>query len=358
MFEHRAKRSRKVFWFFFSKKNFLTSLTFLFFKVRMPPDLLQSFQFDTAALGPRDGFAAWSSLIEGFDATAADLEHFSAAAQAWMLGPLVVTRTKVSGVRLVRSPERIRQDTVDHYVLVLQLEGDWEAETGERQIRSAPGITCIFDKALPFVAQSRRSVDIVIVLVPRAVMEPAAAMMALHGHALTNEAGRLLSDYLHVLVHRLESLTEIEAPYVAKATLEIMRSCVQAAGAKPGDAKPVDVVRRAARLIDRNLAEPLTPEKLQSALNLSRSSLYRAFEPLGGVAFFIRDRRLARIHAMVSSGERASVSQLAATFGFTSAAQLTRAFTAHFGYSVSDLRARTRLAAGVELYRGWTKAIS
>jgi AraC-like DNA-binding protein len=133
---------------------------------------------------------------------------------------------------------------------------------------------------------------------------------------------------------------------------------VQAAGAKPADGKPVDVVRRAARLIDSNLAEPLTPEKLQSALNLSRSSLYRAFEPLGGVAFFIRDRRLARIHAMVSAGERATVSQLAGTFGFASAAQLTRAFTAHFGYSVSELRARTRMPAGVELYKGWTKAVS
>jgi hypothetical protein len=29
LFQHRAKRSKKVFWFFFSKKNFLPSRPFL-----------------------------------------------------------------------------------------------------------------------------------------------------------------------------------------------------------------------------------------------------------------------------------------------------------------------------------------
>lgn len=324
----------------------------------MQAALLKCFKFDTTGLESPAAFAAWSALMGGFDAAPAQPEHFSAHARAWMLGHVIVTRTSVSGVRLVRSPELIAQDHIDHYAVVLQLQGDWEAQAGGREIHSAPGITCIFDKSLPFVALSRRSVDIVILMVPRAVMEPAASMMELHGLALTNPAGRLLSDYLHVLVDRLETLTEIEAPYVGKATQDIILSCVQAAGVKPGDAKPVDVVRRAARLIDRHLAEPLTPEKLQSALNLSRSSLYRAFEPLGGVAFFIRDRRLARVHARVSAGERVTVSQLAGTFGFASAAQLTRAFTAHFGYSVSDLRARSRVPVGAELYHGWTKAIS
>jgi AraC-like DNA-binding protein len=205
---------------------------------------------------------------------------------------------------------------------------------------------------------------VIIMLVPRAVLTPALAVMNLHGHALHNAAGRLLSDYLHLLVGRLPGLTEIEAPFVAKATADILVSCVLATGAQIGQAPPVDIVRRAARLIDRAPAEVFTPEKLQAMLNLSRSSLYRAFEPLGGVAGFIRQRRLARIHAMLCAGDDSSVTQLAASFGFAGAAQLTRAFRGHFGYSISTLKLRTRLpdaAAEVpvtELFESWTKALS
>ena len=95
-----------------------------------------------------------------------------------------------------------------------------------------------------------------------------------------------------------------------------------------------------ARLIDSDLGARLTPEVLQARLNLSRATLYRVFAPLGGVASFIRERRLVRIHALVASGSALPVKRLAAEFGFASGTHLTRAFRARFGYSLSALRAR------------------
>lgn len=331
----------------------------------MQPAPLASFKFNTADCDPRTGFLVWSQFMTGFDVAHPNQgEPFSAIAEVWVLGPLVVTRTKLSAVRLDRSPAQIRADQIDHYAVVLQLEGDWHAAVNSRQLLSAPGITCIFDKSQPFTTLCTSPVDVIIMLVPRAVLSPALATMNLHGVALHNAAGRLLSDYLHLLVTRLPSVTEIEAPHIAKATAEILASCVQATGAQIGQPAPVDIVRRAARLIDRAPAEVFTPQKLQTTLNLSRSSLYRAFEPLGGVAGFIRQRRLARIHALICAGESHSVAEFAASFGFPSATQLTRAFRSHFGYSVSDLKQRTRLPGNVpalpltELFDAWTKALS
>jgi AraC-like DNA-binding protein len=330
----------------------------------MQPSLLASFKFDSADHAPAEGFAIWSQFMTGFEVTDPTPDKpFSAVAEVWVLGSLVVTRTRLSAVRLERSPALIRGDQIDHYAVVLQLEGDWHAAIPGRQLRSAPGITCIFDKSQPFTTLCMSPVDVIIMLVPRAVLSPALAVMNLHGHALHNAAGRLLSDYLHLL-GRLPGLTEIEAPYVAKATAELLVSCVLATGAQIGQAPPVDIVRRAARLIDRAPAEAFTPETLQATLNLSRSSLYRAFEPLGGVAAFIRQRRLARIHAMICAGDGSTVTQLAASFGFAGAGQLTRAFRAHFGYSISDLKTRTRAPADAaavpvtELFESWTKALS
>jgi len=331
----------------------------------MQPNLLASFKFDSTDYDPGVGFSIWSQFMTGFDVTNPNPDApFSAVAEAWQLGPLVVTRTRLSAARLVRSPEQIKNDQIDHYAVVLQLEGDWHAAVTGRQLRSAPGITCIFDKSQPFTTLCTTPVDVIIILVPRVVLTPALAMMNLHGHALHNAAGRLLSDYLHLLVTRLPSVTEIEAPFIAKATADILVSCVQATGAQGGQPAPVDIVRRAARLIDRAPSEPFTPEKLQTTLNLSRSSLYRAFEPLGGVAGFIRQRRLARIHAMICAGESLSVAQFAASFGFTSATQLTRAFRLHFGYSITDLKLRTHLPDNAEvlsvteLFETWTKSLS
>jgi AraC-like DNA-binding protein len=92
--------------------------------------------------------------------------------------------------------------------------------------------------------------------------------------------------------------------------------------------------------------------------------MYRAFAPEGGVAGFIRQRRLARIHALISAGEGGAIARLAEEFGFASAAQLARAFRARFGVSISELRARARSAEPslapdeITRYQAWLAPLS
>jgi AraC-like DNA-binding protein len=306
-----------------------------------PSAVLPSLRFDTADLSAEEAFAAWSRTMVGFEVSRADDGMpFHAVADAWQFGDLVISRTRLSAVRAIRAARHIRRDRIDHYSVVTQVAGEWRAEIARREIYSASGITWVFDKSEPFTIVSRDMTDVIIMLAPRAVLDAAAGGMALHGHAVRNAAGRLLSQYLHLLVTQLPTMTEAEAPHVAQATAALLLSCVQASNSPPEARSPADVVRRAARWIDSNIQGPITPDSLQIRLNLSRSTLYRAFEPLGGVAGFIRQRRLARIHALISAGEPGSVAVFAGNFGFGSATQLTRAFSAHFGYSITDLRSR------------------
>jgi hypothetical protein len=52
------------------------------------------------------------------------------------------------------------------------------------------------------------------------------------------------------------------------------------------------------RYIEQHLASPeLSPASICAAFGLSRATLYRLFEPLGGIASSIRERRLARTYA-------------------------------------------------------------
>lgn len=92
----------------------------------------------------------------------------------------------------------------------------------------------------------------------------------------------------------------------------------------------------AARLIEDRLLDPdLDAGSLMHALGLSRSSLYRAFQSVGGVKAYIRQRRLehARDLLMRRTGPRPTVSEVAQACGFASDSHFSRAFRKAFGSS-------------------------
>lgn len=104
-----------------------------------------------------------------------------------------------------------------------------------------------------------------------------------------------------------------------------------------GDAEMVE----AARLVDERLLDPdLGAESLMTALGLSRSSLYRAFRPVGGVQAYIRQRRLenARDVLAARTGPRPTVGEVAHSHGFASDSHFSRAFRKVFGYPPGSSR--------------------
>ncbi len=83
------------------------------------------------------------------------------------------------------------------------------------------------------------------------------------------------------------------------------------------------------RYIDAHLGSArLTADALCKAFQVSRTTLYRLFEPLGGVAQEIKARRLKRIHQALSSPEMAirQVAVIAEEFGFADPTYFSRAF--------------------------------
>jgi AraC-like DNA-binding protein len=91
----------------------------------------------------------------------------------------------------------------------------------------------------------------------------------------------------------------------------------------------------AARLIDERLLDRgLDAESLMRALGLSRSSLYRAFQSVGGVKAYIRQRRLERARDVLANrtGPRPTVGEVAQSCGFASDSHFSRAFRKAFGY--------------------------
>jgi AraC-like DNA-binding protein len=152
----------------------------------------------------------------------------------------------------------------------------------------------------------------------------------------TSGAGRLLYRTMETLLQTADALTLAEADAAVDALLMMAAGLLEHALAnEQGSSSSGDaMLDKALAFIDRNLASPdLSPALLAENIPLSRSSLYRLFEPLGGVSNAILQRRLERAMKALLSGsaEKAPLRSIARNVGFDSEAQLSRAFRGRFG---------------------------
>lgn len=101
-------------------------------------------------------------------------------------------------------------------------------------------------------------------------------------------------------------------------------------GARPPFASAASI----ATFIERHLGSPtLEVDLICGSFGLSRSSLYRTFEPLGGVSAFIRRRRLERVHRDLTAPTLADrpIAEIAHRWGFQDIGAFGRAFTRAYG---------------------------
>lgn len=130
---------------------------------------------------------------------------------------------------------------------------------------------------------------------------------------------------------------------MAAATSLLLRACLAPTTDVIEQARPVierSLLRQICRHIEERLTDPgLSVQSICGRFRLSRATLYRLFSELGGVQGFIRDQRLTRIHALLSSDAAPRyLARLVDQYGFSSASDFSRAFKARFGYSPSDAR--------------------
>ena len=84
----------------------------------------------------------------------------------------------------------------------------------------------------------------------------------------------------------------------------------------------------------------LHTEALCAEFRISRSQLYRLFEPLGGVAHYIQEQRLTRACAELCNPahDHRRIYEIAFALGFSSEAHFSRAFRRHVGTWPAEFR--------------------
>ncbi|MCQ4159582.1 helix-turn-helix domain-containing protein [Roseomonas sp. GC11] len=299
---------------------------------------------------PEEAFWAWRSIAGVFfDVAIAHpeaMERFQVEVESHNLGGVVIGRVAASAQVFRRSSFTIARTGMDHYLVQFYRRGGYRGVAGERPILVRPGDISILDMAQTLHTEAEDFENITLVL-PRPSLAPLVPVPeALHGVVVEGATplGRMLAGHLAQLQECGGQMSQAEAQPLLQATAMLVAACVAPVLASRQDSPapvhtPSIVLIR--RFIESNLAIPdLSPETLMRQFGVSRPTLYRLFEPYGGVASYIRRRRLERCFQEITAAvpERRRIAEIAYGWGFRNEAAFSRSFREAFGMSPREAR--------------------
>lgn len=274
---------------------------------------------------------------------------FRGEIDTYVLKDLIFLDSRTDPVSQTRSTARISTDNMRDYCFHVAVEGIIETVTGNFQQRKSeqfvPGILALdMNQKMQMVRPTYARV--LAFFLPRAVVEaeiPDAE--SLHGRVVTytTPLTRMILDHLGALCRELPTLPEQEAEMALRTCSQLILAAFgkqQRLAASASAAARSLLQQQVQRYVENHLRDPrLSPSDILKTFKLSRPTLYRIFEPEGGLATYIRNRRLHAAATELASLPQLSVMTIADDFGFTSPSDFTRAFRRAYGIAPQDFRA-------------------
>lgn len=303
-------------------------------------------RFCVSGLPKERRYESWRESIAcifdvGRTRTQAQTEDFHATMDTYVLGPMILVHTKTAAQQWRRSALTTARDGMDHYMVQIYAQGTQRCDWDGGSVHMPEGGFLVYDLSREMEAEATDLANITLFL-PRPMLEGLLTapddqhMRAIDG---AHPMAALFRSHLTNLWRQADVLEDGQARHVAPATAQLLAACLN--GSQPLNAEQraaVDqtVLAATRRDIDRRLADPaLSPDDLCRRHRISRSRLYRLFESQGGVAAYIRGRRLAAaMTALVDPAQaHRPVGMIGEHLGFSSPADFSRAFQRRYGLS-------------------------
>ncbi len=260
----------------------------------------------------------------------------------WPLGRLVLTSTSLPRNGTPLRWRHWQKSVLDHWYVVLPCSLD-DGGAAPRHPEARPRIHSL---ARPLTTQIEHDGALTL-FVPRDLLAD-SCLDGLLDVPLDSGLGALLADLLLALDRRLPLVEPNELDHITEATRCFLDACARPSRDRLAEAQaPIDLalLERARRRIRHRLTEPdLTPQALCTDLGVSRSRLYRLFEPIGGISAYVRRQRLlAARHALLDPLDVRPITRIAEQWAFPDASAFSRAFRQEFGLSPKAARETGRI---------------
>ncbi len=291
--------------------------------------------------------AAWkdaiSLLVDCSIPEDADPALFDFHGCAWQLPGAFLHVNGGSAMAMSRTQQVIDERPTPHMVLFMVLEGRVTSNYDGLIQEHEPGDIVVVDYSLPYESQTSGFEAIALTFDKASV--PVEFQSNTHGLVLTanDPTGAMLGGQIRALAEHIDGLSVHQGQVIVEGILNF----AAAAFATPATRERRDkrfLFQRASSAARQGLSDPdFGPDELVAALGVSRSKLFRLFEPHGGVQrWMLAERLRASLQSILRSTPDHKISAIARNHGFRSEAHFSRAFHKRYQISPSSVRTLSR----------------
>jgi AraC-like DNA-binding protein len=317
------------------------------------PPSLRRLRLKSEDCAPAELFVQWrSALGEVFDvrATPPEIAAFRGEIDVHGSARYVLSESRHSPLSLVRPSASATQERI---AICLLVKGSITGFAGDAPIRADPGDLMFVDLSQSLTIRQSAAdglVDEVALWTARDRILPLVSdESALHGLALRSDspAGAVIGASMRAFIESAPSMRSTEFDAIAEGLIALAAKSITPELARSGEPAPPPLASfvKIRRYIDRKLASPdLSADSIAAEFGLSRASLYRLFEPAGGIAKYIRKVRLNRAYQEITAVELSNrrIGHIAFQLGFKNVSAFSRLFHEVYGLTPGEARERAR----------------
>lgn len=328
--------------------------------------------FRSQGLHEKEALALWQKNMAALYAVRpveTSGEPFRVCVSAWNIQDAVLTDFSLSPHHWDRSRARIGRDGLDMFMVELFIKGGCVGRNGGISARA--GDVLIHDMAQPedLLNESSETLGI---LLPRRLLAPqlrSPDANSLRVLPAGDPLCTLLRAHLMALRAYMPSLTLAQARAIMPATTQLAAAAINSMiKDEQTGAIRMAIVHHICKYIDEHIFDPnLEPEAIALRFSMTRRNLAYLFETYGGVASYIRRKRLALVYAALSDPRRRgqSIEEIARSHGFVQYRSFAMAFQKQFELSPREARALKLERGPVPMmpddglvdWVGWLKAL-
>ena len=271
---------------------------------------------------------------------------FSARSEIFCLPDVTVSRTRSTSSRFTRTMKRIAADGADQVLVVCYTAGHFTMTAANRTRRVEARELAFIDLTQETVIEAPSVANVSLAISRRRLETMVPFLDDVHGFVRNRDAlSYLLRGVIEDVVATGPTISIIDARAISTTIIQLAASCLEPLSRQHFD---TTVGRNAVSLvhikafIEKRLPDPdLRLQTLLDEFGIARSTLYRLFDPVGGVSAYITRRKLHHAFRLLGDtvGPRQRISKLAFDLGFSHPSAFTRAFKDQFGLSPKDVQA-------------------